>query len=123
MVTRPTLKTKAVLAEIGKALVAFARERGWTRDQYQLLFRVQEEWGRITAMLVVEDLGGLSEEELRDQAHQVIEKALDQSGGTGFSLGLTIRERSQVERGGRYTIPDSYVEAADLLPASSLDDC
>jgi hypothetical protein len=122
MVTRPTLKTKAVLAVIGKALVAFAKERGWTRDQYQLLFRVQEEWGRITAMLVLQDFGGRSEQELRDQAHQAVEKALDQSGGTDFSLGLTIRERSQVERGGRYTIPDSYVEAADLLPASSLDD-
>lgn len=117
------MKTKAVLSVIGKALVAFAKEQGWTRGHYQLLFRVKEEWGRITAMLVLEDFGGRSEEELRDQAHQAVEKALAQSGGTDFSLGITIREKSQVERGGRYSIPDSYVEAADLLPASSLDDC
>jgi hypothetical protein len=74
-------------------------------------------------MLVLKDFGGRSEEELRDQARQAVEKALAEGGNTDFSPGLTIRERSQVERGGRYTIPDSYVEAADLLPASSLDDC
>ena len=57
-----------------------------------------------------------------DQVHEYLKDSLDRDGGIDpFSLGLSVRERSQVERGGIYTIPETYLQAADLLPASSLD--
>ena len=37
--------TKAVLARIAKALVEFATKQGWTKDQYEVLFHVMEDWG------------------------------------------------------------------------------
>jgi hypothetical protein len=122
MVTRPTLTTKDVLRRIAKALVDFAKEQGWNKDQYQILFRLMEEWGRITVMLVVDDFAGRSEQAMWSLVHDYLEKALKREGDIGFSLGLSVREKSQVERGGLYAIPDSYVEVADLLPASSVGD-
>jgi hypothetical protein len=121
MAALPTLTTKAVLAQIAKALVDFAKEQGWNKDQYRILFRVLEDWGHIRVMLVVDDFGGRSDRELWEQVHDRLERSLKQEGGTGFSVGLVVRERGQVEKRGRYAIADTYVEAADLLPASSLD--
>jgi hypothetical protein len=122
MVTRPTLRsTQAALARLAKALVEFAKKQGWSKGQYQVLFRVSEEWGRITAMLVADDFGGRSEREMWDLVFDFIENSLKKDGDFGFSLGLSVREKSQVERGGIYTIPDTYLEATDLLPESILD--
>jgi len=122
MVTRPTLTTKAAVRRIAKALMEFAKEQGWRKDQYELLFHVQEDWGRITVMLVAEDFGGRSDREMWDLVYNYLERSLKQEGDIGFSVGLAVREKSQVERGGLYSIPDTYVEVADLLPASSLDE-
>jgi hypothetical protein len=121
MVTRPTLTTKAVLRRIANALVDFAKQQGWSQDQYQIFFRVLEDWGRITVMLVVDDFGGRSEQAMWSLVHDHLEQSIKRDGDIGFSLGLSVRERRQVEQGGIYAIPDSYVEVADLLPASSLD--
>lgn len=121
MVTRPTLTTKAIVRRIAEALVGFAKDQGWKKDQYELLFRVKEEWGRISVMLVAEDFGGRSDREMWDLVYDYLQRTLKQQGEIGFSLGLTVREKSQVEKGGIYSIPDTYVEVADLLPASSLD--
>ena len=57
-----------------------------------------------------------------DLVFDFLENSLKKDGDIGFSLGLSVREKSQVERGGIYTIPETYVEAADLLPTSVLDD-
>jgi hypothetical protein len=122
MVARPTLRTKAVIRRTAEALAEFAKEQGWKKDQYQLLFHLQEEWGRITVMLVAEDFGGRSDREMWDLVYDYLQRSLKQEGDIGFSLGLAVREKSQVEKGGLYSIPDTYVEVADLLPASSLDD-
>jgi hypothetical protein len=116
------LTTKVAVRRIAKALMEFAKEQGWRKDQYELLFHVQEDWGRITLMLVAEDFGGRSDREMWDLVHNYLERSLKQEGDIGFSLGLAVREKSQVERGGLYSIPDIYVEVADLLPASSLDE-
>lgn len=122
MVTRTTLRTKDVVRRIANAVVKLAKAQGWRKDQYEILFRLQEEWGRITIMLVVDSFGGRSEREMWDLIFDFLQRSLQQQGDIGFSLGLIVREKSQVQRGGSYAIPDSYVEVADLLPASSLDD-
>lgn len=121
MATRTTLTTKSAVRRIAKALASFAQQRGWSEDQYQLFFRVLEEWGRITVMLVAEDFDGRSDREMWDLVHDFLLESLKEDGDLGFSLGLSVREKSQVERGGIYAIPETYVEVADLLPASSLD--
>jgi hypothetical protein len=104
-----------------EALVDFAKEQGWTKDQYQILFRLLEDWGHIRVMLVVDDFGGRSEQVMWSLVHDNLEESLKRDGGIGFSLGLSVREKRQVEKGGIYAIPDTFVEDADLLPASSLD--
>jgi hypothetical protein len=116
------LTTRTVLAKIAKVLKEFAeKEEGLGPDQYQILFRVLEDWGEISVVLVLDDFKGLSEREMWDKVHKYLQEALTNEGGVGYALGLTVREKRQVERGGIYAIPESYVEAADLLAASSLD--
>lgn len=121
MAARPTLTTKGALARISKALAEFAKDQGWTPDQYQVLFRVLEDWGRISVMLVADDFKGLSNRAMWDKVDDSLQAKLKPGGDIEFSLGLSVRQRKQVEQGGMYTIPESYVNAADLLPASSLN--
>jgi hypothetical protein len=122
MVSRPALSTRTAVARIATALAEFAKEQGWKKDQYHLLFRVLEDWGRITVMLVADDFGGCSDREMWDQVYDYLENALKKDGDIGFSLGLSVREKARVEQGGMYSIPESYVDVEDLLPASSLGD-
>ncbi len=121
MADRPTLTTKAVVRRIATALVDFAKGQGWKKDQYEILFRLLEDWGHIRVMLIVDDFGGRSDQVMWSLVHDYLEESLKRDGGIGFSLGISVRERRQVEQGGIYTIPDTFVEVADLLPASSLE--
>ena len=73
-------------------------------------------------MLVAEDFGGRSNREMWDQVYDHLEDKLEPDGDIGFSLGLSVRERKQVEQGGMYAIPEVMSKSTDLLPASSLDD-
>ncbi len=60
-----------------------------------------EDWWRIRVMLIVDDFGGRSEREMWDQVHEYLKDSLDRDGGIDpFSLGLSVREKSQIERGG-----------------------
>jgi hypothetical protein len=120
MATGTTLTTKEALVRIAKALAEFAKEERWRPDQYQILFRVLEDWGRISVMLIAEDFGGLSNHEMWVKVFDALQDKLKPGGDIGFSVGLSVRTRTQVEQGGMYTIPEGYVDAADLLPASSL---
>jgi hypothetical protein len=122
MVTIPTLKTRTALTRITNALRAFAKARGWQPGQYQILFRVLEEWGRISFVLIAEDFGGLSNREMWDLVFDHLEASLNQGSDIGFSLGFSVREKKQVEQGGMYTIPEEYVPVEQLLPGTSLTD-
>jgi hypothetical protein len=122
MVARPTLTTKAALYRIAKALKDFAeKEEGLRRGQYRILFKLVEDWGHINVMLILDDFKGRSDREIWDKVYDYLHDALKKEGDTGFVVGHLVRERSQVERGGIYGIPETYVDVADLLPASMLE--
>jgi hypothetical protein len=122
MVIGTTLKTRAALATLVKALRDFAKAQGWKPGEYSILFRVLEDWGRIRVILVAEDLGGRSNREVWNELFDHLEKTLNRGADIGFSLGFSVRERKQVEEGGMYSIPEGYVDASDLLPGTSLTD-
>jgi hypothetical protein len=122
MAASTTLRTITVLTRIAKALREFAKERGWQPRQYRILFRVLEEWGRINVILVAEDFGGRSNQEMWNEVFQHLEKSLNHGSDRGFSLGFSVREKKQVEQGGMYSIPEAYVDAEEILPATSLTD-
>ena len=122
MASSPTLRTKTALARIVDALKHFAKDRGWEPDDYEIQFRVSEQWGRISVMLIAEDFGGLSNREMWNQLFDYVEKELNQGPDIGFSLGLSVREKKQVEQGGPYSIPLGYVDYKELLLIPSASD-
>jgi hypothetical protein len=118
MALTTTMRTRVELRRIAKALREFASGQGWKPGEYQILFRVLEDWGRISILFIVKEFGNLSEKEMWVRVWDHLEKSLEQDGDIGFSVGLSVRERQQVAQGGMYSIPDSYVEE-DLLVGSS----
>jgi len=122
MAASTTLRTRTALVRIAKALREFATERGWEPGQYRILFRVLEEWGRISVLFLADDFGGRSNQEMWNEVFDHLEEALNRGADIGFSLGLSVREKKQVERGGMYSIPEGYVDEEELLPSASLSD-
>jgi hypothetical protein len=121
MATVTTLRTTNALRRISAALRDFAKHEGWQPDEYQILFRVLENWGRISALLVVKDFGGLTEKEMWGRVVDHLDQSLKPGGDIGFSIGLSVRERKQVEQGGMYAIPEGYVEEELLLNPAGRD--
>lgn len=120
MATSRTLRTRTALRRIVSSLKDFATEQGWQPGEYQILFRVLEDWGRISILFIVKEYGGLSEKEMWARVRGFLETSLKQDGDIGFSFGLSVRDRQQVEQGGMYSIPEGYIEH-DLLVGSGLD--
>jgi hypothetical protein len=109
------------LRRISAVLRDFANQQGWKPGEYQILYRVLEEWGRITIFFIVKDFGGLSQDEMRNRVWDHLETALKLDGGIGFSFGISVHTPEQVERGGPHSIPDSYFEEELLLgPAGTV---
>jgi len=115
MAISTTMRTRTALRRIAAALRDFANEQGWGRDDYQILFRVLEDWGRITIFFVVKDFGSLSKNEMWVRATDHLEKSLKQGGDIGFSVGLSVRTFDDVAQGGSNSIPEGYVEEELLL--------
>jgi hypothetical protein len=103
------------MRKITKALKDFAAKQGWKPEDYQILFRNLEQWGRISVFLIVESFSSLSDKEMWTQVFEHFEQSLNQGGDIGFSIGLSVRERKQVEQGGAYSIPDGFVSEEELL--------
>jgi hypothetical protein len=117
-----TLRTSAALKRIVEVLKDFSTAQNWKPGDYRILFDVLEEWGRIRIMLIAEDFGGRSNQEVWDALYDHLEKTLHRGDDVGFSLGFSVRERKQVEKGGMYSVPERYVDAEDLLPSTRLTD-
>lgn len=109
------MRTRTALRRIVAALGEFAREQGWQPEDFQILFRVLEDWGRITVFFVVKDFGGLSQNDMWLRISDHLEKSLQRDGDLGFSVGLTVRTFDQVAGGGPNSIPEGYVEAEMLV--------
>jgi hypothetical protein len=119
MAISTTFKTRTVLRRIVRALKAFAAEHGWQPGEYQIFFRVLEDWGRINIFFIVGEFGTQTEKEMWVRVWDYLQESLKQDGDTGFSVGLSVRERQQVQQGGMYCIPEGYIEE-DLLVGSSV---
>jgi hypothetical protein len=119
MATSTTVRTRTALRRLARVLKEFATEQGWKPGEYQILFRVLENWGRISILYIVKEYGGLSEKEMWVRVWDFLARSLKQDGDLGFSVGLSVRDRQQVEQGGMYSIPEDYIEH-DLLVGPGL---
>jgi hypothetical protein len=115
-----TLRTIKALKKIAGALGDFAKQQGWQPGEYQILFRVLEDWGKISVFLIAKDFGGLSEKDMWLRVWNFLEASLKLGGDIGFSVGLSVGDSKQLDRRGEYSVPDGYVEEELLLnPAVS----
>jgi Flavin containing amine oxidoreductase len=118
MALGPALRMK--LTHIAKALKDFASEQGWGPGEYKILFRVLKTWGKISVYFVVKDFGGLSEREMWERVWDHLKKSLASEGDAGYSVGLSVHDWEQVNQGGTYSIPKSYIDEEELLPSASV---
>jgi len=103
------------MRRISKALKDFAAMKGWKPGDYQILYRNLEQWGRISVFFIAESFSGLSNKDMWIQVIDYLEQSLNQGGDIGFSIGLSVREREQVEHGGMYSIPDGFIDEEELF--------
>jgi hypothetical protein len=113
---------KAALKRIADALAAFATDQGWQPDEYQILFHVSQKWGRIRVFFITKDFGNVSRHEMWARVWDYLEKSLKNGPDIGFSVGLSVRDWSQVNQGGAYSIPPGYVDQKELLLIPSVTD-
>jgi hypothetical protein len=116
MALGPALRTK--LTSIAKALKNFASEQGWGPGEYKILFRVLEKWGKINVYFIVKDFAGSSERDMWERAWNHLQTSLASDADSGYSVGLSVHDWDQVNQGGIYSIPKSYIEEEELLPSS-----
>ena len=121
MATITALRTVNALRRIAEALRNFAKLQRWQPDEYEILFRVLEDWGRISVLLIVKDFGTLTEKEMWLQVWNHLEESLKNGGDIGFSVGLSVRDSKQLEHGGMYAVPEGYVEEELLLNPAGND--
>jgi len=103
------------MTRISKALRDFADTKGWKPDEYEILFRNLEQWGRISVFLIAESFSGLTNKQMWSEVFDHLERSLKQHGDIGFSIGLSVREKKQVEEGGMHSIPVGFVGEEELL--------
>jgi hypothetical protein len=113
------MKTRTALRRIAAALNDFAKEQGWNRSDYRILFRVLEDWGRITIFFIVKEFGGLSRNEMWARVTDHLDQSMSRDGETGFSIGISVRTFDQVAKGGSNSIPEGYVEDEVVLGATA----
>ena len=58
MATSTTLRTRTALTRIAKLSRISPRSRDGSPEEYQILFRVLEHWGRISILFIVEGIRG-----------------------------------------------------------------
>jgi hypothetical protein len=118
--TSTTLRTRTLVRRIANALKDFAVGQGWQPGEYQILFRVLEDWGRISVFFIVKEFGNLSENEMWVRVWDHLEKSLGSD--MGYSVGLSVRNWAQMNQGGMYSIPEGYVDVQELLMDAALAD-
>ena len=115
MVMSKTMLTRMAVRRIAQALHEFAQEQGWKPAEYQIFFRIREEWGRITMIFIIKGYNGMSEREMWGRIHDRLERSLIAGTDIGFSFGLSVRSQEQVDQGGMYAVPDGYLEEEIVL--------
>jgi hypothetical protein len=113
---------KSAIKRIADALANFASQHGWKPDEYQILFYRSGRWGRIRVFFIAKDFGGLSRQEMWSRVSDYLDKELASGPDIGYSLGLSVRDWSQVNQGGAYSIPLGYIDNRELLMTPSVAD-
>jgi hypothetical protein len=112
----------SVITRITAALTDFASQQGWKPNEYQILFYPSSRWGRIRVFFIVKDFGGLSRQDMWGRVSDYLETELAKGPDIGYSLGLSVRDWSQVNQGGAYSIPLGYIDHRELIMTPSVVD-
>ncbi len=111
---------KSAVKRIADALTDFASREGWKPNEYQILFYRSSRWGRIRVFFITKDFGGLSRQEMWARVSDHLEKELTKGPDIGYSVGLSVRDWSQVNQGGAYSIPVGFIDHKELLLTPSV---
>src|SRR5438045_5378868 len=113
---------KAALVRIADALTAYAAEQGWKPNEYRILFRPSQRWGRIRVLFIAKDFAGFSSQEMWARVWDAIEKELNPGPGIGYSVGLVVLDWNEVNQRGASAIPPGYIDSKELLVIPSVTD-
>src|SRR5436309_10250350 len=106
---------KAALVRIADALTTYAADQGWKPNEYRILFRRSQRWGRIRVLFLAKDFAGSSSHEMWARVWDAIEKELNSGPGIGYSVGLVVLDGNEVKQRGASAIPPGYLDSKEVL--------
>lgn len=107
---------------ITQAFDQFAADQGWSRGDYQVLVRINQDWGRVHLILAAKDFTGQTDQEKWQKVMDYLaEKFKQKEPSLLQSISLTIRSFDQIEQGGLYSISPQFVDVHDYFVGGVAD--
>jgi hypothetical protein len=93
---------------IAEAIDKYAKNQGWSIDDYRWYYRVSPEWGHIHIILVANAFKGRDYSEAYRSVRDFLYQELRDEPALFQSIGIVLRDFDQVNQGGIYEIGPDY---------------
>jgi hypothetical protein len=108
MANNPILRK--VVRRVAEALASFAVEKGWAQDEYGIYYRMNPDWDQVHFIFVAKGLPGQGSFSDYAEVRNYLAQKLQDEPDLMNMVGLVVRDYSQVEQGGIYSIGADYKE-------------
>ncbi|MEJ7639667.1 MAG: hypothetical protein WKF75_17255 [Singulisphaera sp.] len=109
-------EVRQTLRWITQAFDRFAADCGWKSGEYQVLVRINQDWGRVHVILAAKEFpGGTEQEKWQKVMDYLVQKFGQDEPGRLQSISLSIRTFDEIEEGGIYSISQKFMNVHDLL--------
>ena len=101
------------LREVAEAIESFAKQQGWSRDDYHWYYRVNWEWDHLHIILVARSFEGKDYAQNYYGVRDYLKEKLKDATELARSFGLVVMDPKQVASGGIYRIGPEYEDYED----------
>jgi len=99
---------KRALRLIAGALIDYAKDQGWSPEDYWIYYHINSRWDKIHITFVAKGLAGKGDFQNYASVRQYLESQLADEPELLNYMGLIVRSLKQVEEGGIYAIGPEY---------------
>jgi len=107
-------EVKSIVRRAVQVLRDYAATQGWGQDDYRIYVYPNLDWNRLQLILVARALPRKDYLANYNAVCDFIEERLKDDPWLKHDIGVVLRTFDQVEQGGLYAIPRSYLDADDL---------
>ncbi|CAN5853996.1 hypothetical protein BH23PLA1_BH23PLA1_29200 [soil metagenome] len=105
---------KPAVRRVAQVFKKYAVSEGWRQGDYRILVDVNPDWGRIHVIFVARDFPGRDIEDSWISMLDFIDRELKVEPDLAEAINLSLRTFDEVDQGGIYELPPSYVDADEL---------